>query len=580
MPAQNTFSGTGILDGQIVEAPHVSQSVDAFTAQKDYDVVLSGSLEVTGSVLISGSLINEYTGQFKTLGIGTTAPISPTMLHIKSDAAGGFDPIVLIEAKTGNDLARLRLKNLDVEYDMGAFGSSGDSFMIVQEQSGTPKFPFIIDKDTTSYTLYSSGNSVGVGLGASSPIILSALPAGSIQVDQLVSGSTLIGQTISASAAGENIHGTASYATFIDTAQTASYVKSTSIDFHYSISQQINSVGTIAATTGSFNHLKVDDDSGIALKNISNANYTRFISGSTETNQGVLWIGNMSLGGTMLEINNINDHIKFHASKTYMTGDAVVGDDLFISGSVTPSLVIGPNAAPGTVNVPSSSLFANSLEFNRNNNAYVGNYNTSTTSKLQLSAGGGGTNSLMAIELSASRDVKFSGSLNIIQRTPSDEFDIVAYWNLGQTAFGAYNGSGRSAYYKMKALNTSSTGNATVFRFGSLNNASNWYLTDQRICTHVKLCIIGSPNDGEGVYVEREYLFSYNGNNWAMESEGTLIRKNSNSVYNSTSITFGTSLNVPAGTANFSLVLIKGTSTSTTWAGWCEVKRIGIDATP
>lgn len=190
MPAQNTFSGTGILDGQIVEAPHVSQSVDAFTAQKDYDVVLSGSLEVTGSVLISGSLINEYTGQFKTLGIGTTAPISPTMLHIKSDAAGGFDPIVLIEAKTGNDLARLRLKNLDVEYDMGAFGSSGDSFMIVQEQSGTPKFPFIIDKDTTSYTLYSSGNSVGVGLGASSPIILSALPAGSIQVDQLVSGST------------------------------------------------------------------------------------------------------------------------------------------------------------------------------------------------------------------------------------------------------------------------------------------------------------------------------------------------------------------------------------------------------
>ena len=57
MPAQNTFSGTGIVDGQIVEAPHVSQSVDAFTAQKDYDIVLSGSLEVTGSVNISGSLI-------------------------------------------------------------------------------------------------------------------------------------------------------------------------------------------------------------------------------------------------------------------------------------------------------------------------------------------------------------------------------------------------------------------------------------------------------------------------------------------------------------------------------------------
>ena len=82
------------------------------------------------------------------------------------------------------------------------------------------------------------------------------------------------------------------------------------------------------------------------------------------------------------------------------------------------------------------------------------------------------------------------------------------------------------------------------------------------------------------LYVEREYLFSYNGNTWAMEDEGTLVRKNSNSVYNSTSITYGTQLNVPAGTANFSLSLIRGTNTSTTWAGWCEVKRIGIDATP
>jgi len=588
MPSQNQFLGTGIVDGQIVEAFQVSQSVDAFTALKDYDIIISGSLTVTGSINLSGSLVNEYTGQFKTLGIGTPAPTSgdDIMLHIKSDQNNGFDPIVLIEGKGATDNAIVRLKNPSVEYDVGELFSS--DFSITQDRNGTPTTPFKIDYGAEDYTLYLATNSVGVGMGASTPSILANLPIGSLQVQQLITSSLLRANTISASATtggpagavGENIHGTASYASYIETSQTASYIKSTNIDFYYSISQQINSNGTIASSTGSFNHLKLDDNSGAALKNITNANYTRFISGSTETSQGVLWLGNMEAAGTMIEINNEDDHIKLYAKKTFMTGDAVVGDDLFISGSVTPSLVVGPAAAPGTINSPSSSLFANSLNFNNNAVAYIGNYNTSTTSKLQLSAGGGGNDATMAVELSASRDVKLSGSLNIVGVTPNNQWELESFWDLGKTDGAGLDGSGRSGYYNVKSFESTLNAQYTIIIFGKYLNITNWVLNptspvagDNRFVAHFKACAMGTPVNGDGVYLEQEFLCQWSGTGWTLLNTGTLTNTNSNSDYNTSGFTTG--IQNDATNDAFAIRISTGTTTNTDWAGWVETKRVG-----
>jgi hypothetical protein len=44
----------GIVTGNTVEAYHVTQSVDAFTGTEAYDITISGSLQVTGSVAING----------------------------------------------------------------------------------------------------------------------------------------------------------------------------------------------------------------------------------------------------------------------------------------------------------------------------------------------------------------------------------------------------------------------------------------------------------------------------------------------------------------------------------------------
>ena len=404
---QNQFSGTGILDGQIVEANQVSQSVDAFTGAKDYRITLTGSMELSGSLLMSGSFINEYTGQFSTLGLGVAAPTAPTMLYIKDTSAGG-DPAIIMEATTGNDSARIRLKNPDVEYDLGAFGSSGDDFMVVQDTTTTSKFPFIVGKDTVSYTLYAVDDSVGVGLGSNTKVILNPLDAGSLQAAGRVSGSSMRAGTISASAAGENIHGTASYATYIETAQTSSYVKANDIDFFYSISQQVNSGGRIAAVTGSFGNVQTDSDSGYSIGK-PNGGYTKIISGSAGGN---LFFGSIA-ENNFVKMTGTGNTIELNSGgEVYLKNNVFTPGKITISGSLAGNreLVVGPDAASGTINSPSASLLPNDLQFNRNQTAYVSNMNTDGTSKLALSAGGGSAN--FAFTVSASREMEAYGQIS------------------------------------------------------------------------------------------------------------------------------------------------------------------------
>jgi hypothetical protein len=62
----NTLSNNGIATGQTIEALQVSQSLDAFTGDKAYDITISGSLTLTGSLFSTGSV------QFKNVAQNTT----------------------------------------------------------------------------------------------------------------------------------------------------------------------------------------------------------------------------------------------------------------------------------------------------------------------------------------------------------------------------------------------------------------------------------------------------------------------------------------------------------------------------
>ena len=59
-----SLSKTGITTGNTVRAFHVTQSIDAFTGTEAYDIVLSGSLEVTGSITGQPGIINNLTSSY------------------------------------------------------------------------------------------------------------------------------------------------------------------------------------------------------------------------------------------------------------------------------------------------------------------------------------------------------------------------------------------------------------------------------------------------------------------------------------------------------------------------------------
>lgn len=58
------LSKTGITTGQTVEPGHVTQSIDAFTGIEAYDIFLSGSFNMTGSINGQPGIINSLTASY------------------------------------------------------------------------------------------------------------------------------------------------------------------------------------------------------------------------------------------------------------------------------------------------------------------------------------------------------------------------------------------------------------------------------------------------------------------------------------------------------------------------------------
>lgn len=70
------FTNTGVATGQPVEASQVSQSFDAFTGVKAYDITISGSLTVNGSKVTGSSIppVTSITGTSPIVSSGGTTP--------------------------------------------------------------------------------------------------------------------------------------------------------------------------------------------------------------------------------------------------------------------------------------------------------------------------------------------------------------------------------------------------------------------------------------------------------------------------------------------------------------------------
>jgi hypothetical protein len=71
------LSNVNIASGQIVRALHVTQSIDAFTGIKAYDISLSGSFNMTGSINGQPLRINPLTASYAITASYTASPSNP-----------------------------------------------------------------------------------------------------------------------------------------------------------------------------------------------------------------------------------------------------------------------------------------------------------------------------------------------------------------------------------------------------------------------------------------------------------------------------------------------------------------------
>ena len=644
------FSNTGIQDGLPVEASEISQSVDAFTGAKAYDVIISGSLTVTGStpsagtpgsIRLTGSLVNDGPGQFSHVGVSTAvSPSNGKALHIVGDAAGGFDPIVKIESDTANSRPQIKFSNEDTDWAIRAGVEDLFSFEIFQSSSqgqATGFLPFVSDAATADYTLYllkspsvgQEGN-IGIGLGAGAEALLNNMnyttDFGNLRAASYITGSVIRSATkLSASAAGVNIHGTASHANYHETSPTGSYAKSTLVDFSYNIdpstspnnNSQINAIRISSTETGSLNHIKIDANDvtfgpfgeGLYIGDEATNNYNVVISGSNEIDQGVAWIGNPN--DQYIRINSLDDQMKFAQSQDGIgggaqtvilgvannTSDARIKGTLKVSGSSTPTLTQDGFDSGTLVQFASMSLDPNELKFNVNNQTVVAdnqftarlmNQNTGNLSKLSFSAGGGGSNTNhTAFHVSKSKDTEMYSTLNFgnMVKYPEGSYpfakQVHAYMSLNWGPDdGQYNylGNGWEGRYVTRNFTTSQFSNETLIQISGNTTTDPSGLRTKDKTIFVECEAIGITNGGDGVYLRRPFVYHWDdsANVWVpIENTAATTRLNSNVNFN-----FSNFYSSGNGTDTLTFYLQAWTSITTDWAGWINIKTSSAKYTP
>src|SRR6056300_1679196 len=92
----NQLSKTGIQNSQTIQAWHVTQSIDALTAAEAYDITISGSLTLTGSV----SSLNGFTGDL----VGTASWASEAVSAVTATTASSADTLTVRTALTASGL--------------------------------------------------------------------------------------------------------------------------------------------------------------------------------------------------------------------------------------------------------------------------------------------------------------------------------------------------------------------------------------------------------------------------------------------------------------------------------------------
>ncbi len=87
------LSKAGILEGLLIEAQHVTQSIDAFSGEEAYDITLSGSYTLTGSMYTTDTVYsNNFQASTALTIVGNSVPDSPLILNKDNNNYISFKP--------------------------------------------------------------------------------------------------------------------------------------------------------------------------------------------------------------------------------------------------------------------------------------------------------------------------------------------------------------------------------------------------------------------------------------------------------------------------------------------------------
>ena len=191
-----TLSKTNIATGNTIQAPDVSQSIDAFTGAVAYDITLSGSLQLTGSVKsrdgytgsLFGNATTATTASFVTLAqtasfvtLAQTASFvttAQTASFVALARSASYVALAVNDISTNNDVITWTIFNgLSYNWTINNVTQSISSSLAasakrltadnVRVRAGTnpPSTPYTIDQSTPAMVyLEFSGSNVGLEL--------------------------------------------------------------------------------------------------------------------------------------------------------------------------------------------------------------------------------------------------------------------------------------------------------------------------------------------------------------------------------------------------------------------------------
>jgi hypothetical protein len=151
------LSSTGISSGSIVQVGHITQSIDAFTGTQAYDITLSGSLTITGSVFLNTTINRNFFGTASYVITSSTADY------------GRNSTYAITTSFADNETSMVQLYHPPITMSTGSILYTGVGYITDESSSVGFTFPFdkgrIISASITSTVV--GTNSAGLAVGAS-----------------------------------------------------------------------------------------------------------------------------------------------------------------------------------------------------------------------------------------------------------------------------------------------------------------------------------------------------------------------------------------------------------------------------